>query len=544
MVIVGSELPASPNVWPGQEAILKAKVIGAAMVGFTTLSLLAIVAAGQSVPGIINYQGRLTDSVGMPVNGNTVRMHFAFLDGDTAGSQVLWGETNSAVKVTGGLYNVILGSVNPIPSSALAGSRVFLEVQARGEVFAPRQRLTSVPYALNAEALSGATAGAYYSKAQVDALIAGLQAQITANANNIATHTADIAANTADIASQDYRLTADEGDIAANAGDIAALTGRMWVAEDDIDVLGMRMATAESNISALQTKLASVSVVGNDFIFTGVNVNIRNGTGATGGGANGRGNLIVGYNELRGSGDVRTGSHNLIVGRYNNFGGAVGIVVGEYSSIGEDGTGFNAVIGGSNNSAKNYSSVFGGFFGQARTGASVGGGNSNTAQGWGTLVSGGNGNSAINWQGSPMSGTCIFGGEGNSALNDFAGYEGSATVVGGSGNYAHGMANTVCGGMNNKADPLYSQCSGYPYGCDRGVTVSGGFNNQAFGKGASISGGMNNQAYAGYSSISGGYANVIYGDTVTGICSSISGGYSHAVSGNYDWMGGGLWQDQ
>jgi len=97
-------------------------------------------------------------------------MRFTFLDGDTATANVLWGETNNAVQVSQGIYNVILGSVNPIPSSALAGSTVFLEVRVAGEVLRPRQRLTSAPYAIsatnagNALSLGGAPADDYYSK--------------------------------------------------------------------------------------------------------------------------------------------------------------------------------------------------------------------------------------------------------------------------------------------------------------------------------------------------------------------------------------------
>ncbi|HEV3050074.1 MAG TPA: hypothetical protein VGX50_07190, partial [Longimicrobium sp.] len=88
-------------------------------------------------------------------------------------------------------------------------------------------------------------------------------------------------------------------------------------------------ATLDQRVAALESKLYYVTRVGQAMYFTGVNVHIRNGTNRTDS-ANGVGNLIVGYHELRpnnpdGSNpNVRTGSHNLIVGyrhNYSSFGG-------------------------------------------------------------------------------------------------------------------------------------------------------------------------------------------------------------------------------
>jgi hypothetical protein len=52
----------------------------------------------------------------------------------------------------------------------------------------------------------------------------------------------------------------------------------------------------------LEAILQGVARTGNDIEFSGVNVNIVNGTGTTDGTVNGPGNLIVGYNETGGSG--------------------------------------------------------------------------------------------------------------------------------------------------------------------------------------------------------------------------------------------------
>ena len=77
----------------------------------------------------------------------------------------------------------------------------------------------------------------------------------------------------------------------------------------------MQLETQLAQVTALLANVTRGTVNGQDTIrFSGVNVQIVDGSGNTSGAVNGRGNLIVGYNELRGSGDVRTGSHNIVVG--------------------------------------------------------------------------------------------------------------------------------------------------------------------------------------------------------------------------------------
>jgi len=120
--------------------------------------------------------------------------------------------------------------------------------------------------------------------------------------------------------------------------------------------------------------------------FSGVNVQVVNGTGSTGlGGAaaagNGLGNLIVGYQELRSDDGVdgtddtnnRRGSHNLVVGSENNYSIWGGQVVGARNTISGS---LSTVSGGYHNTASgNFSTVSGGL--------------SNTALGENSTVSGG-----------------------------------------------------------------------------------------------------------------------------------------------------------
>jgi hypothetical protein len=126
---------------------MKNVMVSAVLVVLSSVLLVSLTVFGQSVPGLINYQGRLMDADDKPVTG-TRSMHFSVLDSGTVGQgSVLWGETYT-VTVQGGLYNVLLGSVAPIGPSVFNGPNRWLEVKVAGEALAPRQRLTSVPYAL------------------------------------------------------------------------------------------------------------------------------------------------------------------------------------------------------------------------------------------------------------------------------------------------------------------------------------------------------------------------------------------------------------
>lgn len=112
----------------------------------------------------------------------------------------------------------------------------------------------------------------------------------------------------------------------------------------------------ERTVEALSLLLEGVSRKDGTLVFSDVNVQIVNGKGATNK-INGRGNLIVGYNEARGA-DSREGSHNIVVGSKNAYGSYGGMVTGFNNEIGGK---YASVIGGNNNSATgDYASITGG----------------------------------------------------------------------------------------------------------------------------------------------------------------------------------------
>ena len=169
------------------------------------------------------------------------------------------------------------------------------------------------------------------------------------------------------------------------------------------------------------------SYVNDTWRLSGMNVQLDNGVGTTYGEANGLGNLILGYNEEEGghrnaegalmAGELRTGSHNLVLGAGHS-----------YASNG-------GLLGGYNNSA----------FGQ---GASLLGGQASLASGAWSSVLGGLDNRAMG------SNTCISGGHSNTASGD------RASVSGGLLNISSGIATSILGGQYMQVSEQYETASG------------------------------------------------------------------------------------
>jgi len=101
-----------------------------------------------SIPQLINYQGKLTDGAGNPVN-TPQNMTFKLFAESTGGTE-LWSETQLSVSVANGLFNVLLGSATPV-SGIPDGPNCFLEIWVGGGPISPRVRLASVPYAHDAQ---------------------------------------------------------------------------------------------------------------------------------------------------------------------------------------------------------------------------------------------------------------------------------------------------------------------------------------------------------------------------------------------------------
>ena len=127
--------------------LLWAQSVGALPLGRVANSSL------QTSSTTIAYQGRLADADGHPLTG-TYNMIFRLYDVPTGGTP-LWEEQwtgSNGVRVSDGLFNVMLGSLNPIPQNVIAGhDQLWLGITVGTDnEMQPRVQLGSVPWAVQA----------------------------------------------------------------------------------------------------------------------------------------------------------------------------------------------------------------------------------------------------------------------------------------------------------------------------------------------------------------------------------------------------------
>ena len=111
----------------------------------------AIPSPGGGDP-LVSFQGRLTNpGTGLPVANGSYSVTFRIFEVPTGGSAV-WTETQGAVSVSGGLFNVLLGSVTPLDAGVFSSTNRYLEVQVSPDpAMSPRLQFGYVPYAFQAE---------------------------------------------------------------------------------------------------------------------------------------------------------------------------------------------------------------------------------------------------------------------------------------------------------------------------------------------------------------------------------------------------------
>ncbi len=224
-----------------------------------------------------------------------------------------------------------------------------------------------------------------------------------------------------------------------------------------------QIGTHTSQISAINSSeimaLSPYVTVANDSrgpiaTFSGLNLQLVNGTGTTDGVPNRLGNFIIGYDVARNdnsyfcsSGNYtsltscgnagytwavshKTGSHYLIIGDQNNYSQYGGLVVGRRNTSNRD---YASVSGGQFNIASgSYSSISGGSANKASGGvASISGGSGNIASFDFTSISGGLGNTASGVNAS------ISGGGGNIASHN------NSSILGGVGQTTSNPSQTI-----------------------------------------------------------------------------------------------------
>lgn len=287
------------------------------------------------VPQLMNYQGRLTNSGGEPLD-TTVSIVFVIYD-DSTGGNPLWQEIQS-VTTEAGAFSLLLGSVISVPDSISAAPDCYLGITVGADPeIVPRTRLVTSPYSFRVSTVDRAGGGSILGDVSIesgakdagDLLVSG---KATIGATNI-----------------------NDGASAFVAGD-----------ENEVDRDYATITGGRYNRASFTGTVVSGGIFNN---------------------ANDSCAVISG-----GENNNASNWHSVVAGGYANFaGGRQAVVSGGMENEGQGQC--SAVGGGKQNLAGEYAAIGGGESNYAHDYAAVGGGQGNTAVSY-SAVGGGEMNEA------------------------------------------------------------------------------------------------------------------------------------------------------
>ncbi len=124
------------------------------LLALAVVGALASTPLSAQAPRQISYQGVLTTSGGSPVADGT---HSVVIKIYSTGGTELFSETHNT-STARGLFNILIGSVNPLPPSLTFSEPYLLGISVDGGAeMSPRTPMASVPYALNGTSINGAS---------------------------------------------------------------------------------------------------------------------------------------------------------------------------------------------------------------------------------------------------------------------------------------------------------------------------------------------------------------------------------------------------
>ena len=373
-------------------------------------------ATAISIPQMLSYQGRVTDTLGQPVPNGSYPMMFLLYTTPSGGSS-FWSE-NQSVTTQDGLFSVLLGSSTPIGSIPDAGAVYLAMTISGGPELTPRIHIVSSAFAYlsgraaNADLLQGRDTSAFVRTGQTDAVTSAMLVDGT------------IAA-------------ADLSQMGASSGQVMKWTGSAWQPRNDSvgsggegDSAWVRVGSDSVLYTIRRLGIArggAGNVLHGDSAHTHVNLGVACTTGTSG---EDHAYCTVGG----GNGNHATGFGATVNGGSNND------ATGDYSTV----------SGGGSNNAAGYSAAVGGGRDNvaSATFATVGGGSDNAAEATHATVAGGYNNDATGY------GATVGGGFENTADTSYA------TVGGGFQNTTSGNAAMVPGGYRCAASGNRSFAAG------------------------------------------------------------------------------------
>jgi hypothetical protein len=116
---------------------------------FPAIILLLFSASAFAAPTkLVNFQGKLTNLVGVPETGN--KQLTCRLFNDAVGGFNVWQEVIPSVPLDhAGQFSINLGDITSLDNVDFS-KPLYVEIEYEGKIFSPRQRLCYVPYAMYA----------------------------------------------------------------------------------------------------------------------------------------------------------------------------------------------------------------------------------------------------------------------------------------------------------------------------------------------------------------------------------------------------------
>lgn len=361
------------------------------------------------------YQGKLTDA-GNPANGN-YDLQFKLFDALSSGAQQGATITNPMVTASNGIFTVTLD----FGAAAFPGANRWLEIGVRPAgsvnpytVLAPRQAITSTPYAI--QALNAAQLGGVMANQYVTVTSGG--ASYIQNQNS----------GMPQPSSNFY--------ISGNGTADGTFSGNIVNAVTQYNLGGSRMLAGDATVGSGNTFTGAFA--GTNNTAAGVH-NSFYGLGAGFNNQSGGDNSFFGYF----AGDVNTGFSNSFFGSF----------AGQSNSTGSENAFFGRQAGSSNSMGSN-NAFFGRSAGNLNT---TGTGNSYFGRGAGQSNTVGNGNAFFGdlaGSANTVSGNSFFGsqaGMNNSTgtSNTFIGSNAGTSLMTGSNNTAIGAGASIANGVSN-----------------------------------------------------------------------------------------------
>ncbi|MCP4703781.1 MAG: hypothetical protein GY865_04150 [candidate division Zixibacteria bacterium] len=122
------------------------------------LLMIFISSASADIPQLISFQGVLADDLGKALD-TTLPVTFTIYYEETGGLS-LWSETHPSVTVRGGLFDILLGSIEPLVDTVFADTSRWLGITAGIEdEMSPRTSFSSVPYSYRVGTIDSASGG-------------------------------------------------------------------------------------------------------------------------------------------------------------------------------------------------------------------------------------------------------------------------------------------------------------------------------------------------------------------------------------------------